>query len=472
MKSKLVKNLSVNTLQLVINQVFSLGIFYVLSTGLDKNSFGQINLALAVLLTVFNILSCGIDQLVIKKIAGGSDPKSVIALYTFHVVTAGLLFYGLLSAGAFLAPGSSAVYKLILLIGIGKTAIFFSTPFKQAANGLEHFRLLAFMSVISNSVRCCALVILLLLHNLPMQNIIAVFIIGDIMELAGCVYLFKHATGIPVSIKLNKKRYLQLLYEALPQTGVVLITSALARFDWIFIGFMVSAIKLAEYSFAYKIFEISTLPLLAIAPLLIPRFTKLFQQTTVRAGGLKFLIRVELIIAGFIGLLLNMCWSPVIDGITAGKYGEINIKTIFILSLCMPLLYLNNFLWTIYFAQGRMKMILNSFMVTFFVNVAGDILLIPFFGNEGAAAAFFAACLVQAGYYMTKNELPELNRIWVPAVVATCCALTSGFIARSVFSGSIFMLPFGIAFYVILLFISFQIQIADGSIIRRNFIGE
>ncbi|MGZ3873793.1 MAG: hypothetical protein ACXVJD_12795, partial [Mucilaginibacter sp.] len=354
----------------------------------------------------------------------------------------------------------------------GKTAIFFSTPFKQAANGLEHFRLLAFMSVISNIVRCCALVILLLLHNLPVQNIIAVFIIGDVMELAGCVFLFKRATGIAVSIKWNKTHYLQLLYEALPQTGVVLITSALARFDWIFIGFMVSAVKLAEYSFAYKIFEISTLPLLAIAPLLIPRFTKLFQQTIINTIELKFLIRVELIVAGFIGLLLNLCWSPVIDGITAGKYGEINVKTIFILSLCMPLLYLNNFLWTIYFAQGRMKMILNSFMITFFVNVAGDILLIPFFGNEGAGAAFFAACLVQAAYYLAKNELPELNRIWVPAVVVTCCALTSGFIARSVFAGSLFMLPCAIAFYVILLFISFQIQIADGSMIRRNFIGE
>ena len=45
-----VNNLSANTLQLIINQLFGLVIFYILSTGLDKNSFGQINLALALML--------------------------------------------------------------------------------------------------------------------------------------------------------------------------------------------------------------------------------------------------------------------------------------------------------------------------------------------------------------------------------------------------------------------------------------
>ena len=75
------------------------------------------------------------------------------------------------------------------------------------------------------------------------------------MELLLCIYLFKRSTKIPLAVKWNATGYKQLLKESLPQTGVVLITSALARFDWIFIGFMVSAIKLAEYSFAYKKFS-------------------------------------------------------------------------------------------------------------------------------------------------------------------------------------------------------------------------
>jgi O-antigen/teichoic acid export membrane protein len=92
MKKKLAQNLSVNTLQLVVNQVFALLIFYVLSTSLDKNSFGEINLALAILLAAFNILSLGMDQLVVKKIAAGDEAGNVLSLYLLHVLIAGVLF--------------------------------------------------------------------------------------------------------------------------------------------------------------------------------------------------------------------------------------------------------------------------------------------------------------------------------------------------------------------------------------------
>jgi O-antigen/teichoic acid export membrane protein len=62
-------------LQLVANQLFGLVIFYILSTSLSKDNFGLLNLALAILLGVFNILSCGMDQLVVKKIAADDDNR-------------------------------------------------------------------------------------------------------------------------------------------------------------------------------------------------------------------------------------------------------------------------------------------------------------------------------------------------------------------------------------------------------------
>ncbi len=469
MKRRLLQNLSVNTIQLIINQLLGLGIFYVLSTGLDKNSFGQINLSLAILLAVFNILSFGIDQLVIKKIAAGVDARSLLSIYIFHVVITGFVFYGLLFLGTVLLPHTDRLYSILLLIAIGKLMIFFSTPFKQAANGMERFKLLAYMSVISNLLRCLGLIAFALLHSLTLFNIIAIFIVGDLTELLFCAYLFTRSTNIPLTVKWDRVNYFQLLRESLPQTGVVLITSALARFDWIFIGFMVSAIKLAEYSFAYKIFEISTLPLLAIAPLLIPFFTKLFQQQDHRIAELKFLVRVEMIVAAFIGLLLNLCWSPIIDGLTSGKYGLINVKTIFILSLCMPLLYLNNFLWTIYFAQGRLKMILTSFILTFLVNVIGDILLISFLKNEGAALAFLAACLTQTIYYLKKNDIDELESVWQPLIACTLGALVSGFLSRFLFPGNWLMLPAAIVFYIIIIFVTMQARLSDRKYLKHLF---
>jgi O-antigen/teichoic acid export membrane protein len=459
-KSAHLKNLSVNALQLIVNQLFGLGIFYVLSTGLSKDSFGKLNLALAILLSAFNVLSCGIDQLIIKKIAADEDRQSALSLYIIHTLVTGLLFYGLLLIGFVLFGHGSGVYVLLLLIGIGKLTIYFSTPYKQAATGLELFKLLAWLSIISNFVRCACLVIFLLLHQLNLSTIVAIFITGDVLEFVIGLILFKRKAKIPITLKWDKVNYLSLLREALPQMGVVLITSSLARFDWIFIGFMLSAIKLAEYSFAYKIFEMAALPLTAIAPLLIPRFTKMFKQGDVDTNKLRFLIRMEIIIAAFTVLLLNIYWSPIIDWLTHGKYGAINSNTIFILSLCLPLLYMENFLWTIFFVQGRLKMILHAFMLTLAVNVLGDIVLIPIYKNEGAAIAFLLACIAQIIFYLSKNSLPQLSKVWQPLIVCIACAVGSGFAAKVILDGWV-MIPVAIFFYGGLLFLTGQISIKD-----------
>ena len=409
MRTRFISHLSANTIQLVINQLFGLVIFYILSVDLDKSSFGGINLALALLLAVFSILSFGIDQVAVRKIASGENPQSILSLYIIHVLITGLVFYIILGAISSLMPSALKSYNLLLLIAAGKLAVYFSTPFKQSAIGLERFRLLAQMSVVSNILRGTCLVVMAFLHQVTLQNVIYTFIGGDVLELMAAFFLFKGATGLPSGIQWSRNAYTALIKESLPQLGVVIITSALARFDWIFIGIFVSAVKLAEYSFAYKVFEMSTLPLLAIAPILIPRFTKMFREGEPDIPSLQKLVRIEMIIAVATVLVLNICWSPVIDPLTHSKYGEVNKWIIFILSLCIPLQYLCNFYWTIYFAKGQLKLILKAFILTFIVNIFGDIILIPFYQNTGAAIACLGGFIVQLAFYARKSDVRILN---------------------------------------------------------------
>lgn len=375
MKRSLIHNLSANTLQLVINQFFGLIIFYVLSTQLDKTSFGQINMALAILLAAFNMLALGIDQFAIKKVAAGEDADDILTSYCLHVIISGVFFYGILFLGYHFFPLWVSSYKILLLIGFGKLLIYFSMPFKQIANGLEHFRLLAIISVVSNIARGIALLLLMFLHKISVDTVVYIFIAGDALEFLFSLVLFTYQTHLKPQLKWAWQHYFGLLKVALPQAGVVVITSVLSRFDWIFIGLFVSSVKLAEYSFAYKIYELSAAPLLALAPLLIPRFTKMFKQDSFDMHQAKLLIRAEMAIAALTILLLNVCWTPLIDYFTDGKYGYVNRQTIFILSLSIPLVYLNNFLWTMFFAQGRLKIILQSFVLAVCINVGLDVLL-------------------------------------------------------------------------------------------------
>ena len=468
MKIRALQNLSANTIQLVINQFFGAVMFYILSIGLEKSSFGQINLALAVLLSVFNILSFGIDQLTVKKVAQGDDVPHVIRLYIGHVLLTGLIFYGLLLLG-YIVFKTSPTYNLILWIGAVKLFIFFSMPFKQVCSGLEKFRLLARMSVVSNCIRAFALLALMLLHSLSIYSIIITFVSGDALELIYTLYLFYRNTSYRTKATFDRAGYQTLLKESMPQLGVVLITSALARFDWLFIGFMVSDVKLAEYSFAYKIFEISTLPMLAIAPLLIPRFTRYFNSADPGSVNLKFLIRAELIIAAFTVLILNLSWEPVVNMLTHGKYGSVNVVTVFILSLCIPTLYLNNFLWTIFFAKGQLKLILHSFIITLTVNVGANLILIPLYGNAGAALAYLISSLSQTLFFLAKNKVDELKGIFFTMLICTLCAVASGFFIRRVPINYMLQIAFSILIYIVLLFAGMQIKRNDRNELKSFF---
>jgi O-antigen/teichoic acid export membrane protein len=346
--------------------------------------------------------------------------------------------------------------------------IYFSTPFKQSAIGLERFKLLAYLSVISNIVRACCLLVLAFFHSINLQSVIIVFISGDLLELVIGILLFRGSTQIPLSIKWNKRGYLALLKESLPQFGVVIITSALARFDWIFIGIVLSAVKLAEYSFAYKVFELSTLPLLAIAPLLIPWFTRLFKEGKPNIPNMKLLIRMEMIIAAFTIVLINSCWSPVIDRLTSGKYGAVNERTIFILSLCIPLIYFTNFLWTISFAKGRLKMIFTAFAITISVNVIADVILIPIYKNEGAAIGYLAGYAAQAVYFVVRNYLKELNTSVYPLLLCTACACLSVFGAKALFVNVWEVVGSAVLFYVLGLVLMGRLRWKDGKDLRQT----
>jgi O-antigen/teichoic acid export membrane protein len=472
-KQKIIRGLSANTLQLIINQLFGFVIFYILSRALNKSSFGELNWTLAVLLTSFSLLSFGIDQVLVKKIAGGGNISILVPLYVFHTIIAGILFYGLLFFTALIFPDFFVHHNLLLLIGIGKLLIFFSTPFKQLVTGLQKFDLLLYMSICSNVVRGLALLYISFYGNISIKNVVIIFIAGDALELLVCFIISKKNIKPEKSYQWKKKEYLLLLQESLPQVGVVIFTSAIARFDWIFIGLFVSDVKLAEYSFAYKIFEISTLPLLAIAPLLIPFFTIFFQQkkqdVAASVNNVKFLLRMEMIIASFTALLLNLLWVPLIDTLTQGKYGLVNVHTIFILSLCIPFLYLNNFLWSINFAIGKLKKIFFIFAITFSINILGDIILIPFFKNEGAAIAFIIAVFIQSLLYFRISNFYWMKNSWISLITSLFCAAAVGFLSHYFFWNNWIIISFAVIIYFLLLASTQQLRWSDIKQIKTLF---
>jgi O-antigen/teichoic acid export membrane protein len=455
MSRKFIRDISATSLQVAINQLFGFAIFYILSIFFSKNIFGEINWTLAVLLTAFSILSLGIDQVIIKKIAAGEDAEMMLTLYFFHVLLAGFLFYLFLLIINFLFPAIFQQHYLLLFFGIGKLMIFFASPFKQLANGLEKYKSLFYMSVCSNIIRGAALIVLSFFSVVNITAVIIIFITGDIAEFLLSLFITKRILKVSLAANWNKKNYFNLIKESLPQAGVVIFTSAIARFDWIFLGILATDIVVADYSFAFRVFEVSMLPLLIIAPVLIPRFTKIFQSNNAYSkatfNDFFALLKFEIIIASLVALVLNILWVPVIYFITQGKYGLVNRYTIFLLSLSIPFIYANNFLWSINFAQSHLKMIFRIFFITFLVNITGNLILIPFFGGEGAAVAYVSAIMVQFILFCAKTNLPDLKKnkfIFLAPFAAIAGTASSLFIFKQTW----LILIMSLCFFFLLLF--------------------
>ena len=472
MKRKFLHDISINTLQLILVQGSGLVIFYLLSTRLSKNEFGEINWVLALLLTSFGILAFGIDQIAVKRIASGVDPAQLLSTYINHVLIAGFLFYGMLWIIAVMFPSFSGHYQILLVLGFGKLMIFFSTPFKQITTGLEKFKPLFFMAATSNFLRALVLVVLGVLNQLNLSVIVIVFFATDLAELLVCLFIMYKILNVPVQLKWNGSEYKNMLREALPQFGVAIFTSALSRLDWIFLGILASNVILAEYSFAYKVFEMATLPMLVISPVLMPRFTRLFNPAAGKIPEAKrvdlfVLLRIEIIIASLVALLLNILWVPVINLLTDNKYGSVNQTTILLLSASMPFLYFNNFLWTVNFAKGKLKMIFYVFLISFIVNLAGDIVLIPFFNATGAAIAYLAAIMLQSILYFKKTELDGLAKNSYQLLLCPLAAVVSCLLIKTVFSMLWVNLLVTPVFYFFLLYVTKQLRFADWHAFKR-----
>lgn len=471
MKKKLIADISANSLQVIINQLCGLVIFYLLSTRLSKNTFGELNWTLAVLLTIFSILSFGIDQVIVKKIAAAENASISISVYSMHVLLSGLIVYLLLFSSNYLFPGFFKMHYLLLLIGAGKLFIFFSSPFKQFANGTERFRPLLLMSTASNIIRSIALLLFFLLHRVSSNTVVLIFILGDVSEFIVCLVIARVQLKFPFALNCNFRNYTALVKESLPQLGVVLFTSSLSRFDWIFLGIFSTTAVLANYSFAYKVFEMATLPLLAIAPILIPRFAKLFSQNNKEIPAAKkqvlaTLLRTEIIISCTVVLLLNSAWSPAVDFITDGKYGAVNSVTVLILSASMPFLYYNNFLWTISFSLGDFKNIFRIFLVCFLVNTGCILALVPFFNAEGAATAYLISIMVQSVLFTVqhKKRYAFTYNIFSLLIIAACAA--TALLLPQLFVTNLWLRLFMVfGLYIFLLGITGQFKKSDWLII-------
>ncbi len=466
MTKKLIKDLSASTLQVVINQVFGLAVFLLISYYLPKDLYGELNWSVAVLTFIFSVLALRLDQVIVKRSAAETDSRKSMTLFLLHTLLTGFGFYVLLLLLFFIFPEFFTKHNLLLFLGISQLFTYLSSPFKQIANGKEWFGYLAIMSSTVNFFRLSGLLFVLFFFTLDIQSILIIFIGSSLLEfiIAYLLVVVKMKTAPDNSIKFTD--YLSFLKASAQQAGVALLMAGITRMDWILLGFFASASITADYSFTYRVFELSPFPMLIIAPVLLSRFAKFFAQDPCRSllekkKEIGLLANYEMVLATLVPLILNLVWSPLVDGLTDNKYGQANQQLFLVLSCCIPFQYITNISWTVVFTQHRLKEILRITFIVFLIILAGDLTFIPLYGATGAAVVYLTAIITEYLLYLKISGLYRIRQTWTSLLVCSLLAFICGAAAIYFFSHPFLRLLLAIPAFLIGLLATRQLQIND-----------
>lgn len=400
---------SANAVQIAFSQLGSLFLFWLSSKELSKTEFGNFNWYFAICGTVMAICSFGFDFVVIKKISARNeiDASRIQLFQNVMICLLSIIVISIVLAFHLYVPG----FKQLLLILVAFQFTYLGLPFKNALTGKELFARSARTVVVSNSLKIALVLFFYLTHQLTLFNVTLTLALSNLVEFT--FYILNSFDIFDRKLLLDKPYwapYKKLFRESLPQLGVIIFDSAFARIDWILLGIISSnnaAISTAEYSFAYKIFEISRLPLLVLAPILFTRFSRLLHlpkeniTEDVRKGVFSFL-KLELIIGMLVPLFINLAWVPLMLYFTGGKYGPENQHLYLLLSLTLPVDYMVNFLWTIAFAQGQLRLTMALSIINSVLNILLNLVLIPLYGPTGAAIAYLSCNLLLLPMYLAK----------------------------------------------------------------------
>jgi O-antigen/teichoic acid export membrane protein len=171
-----------------------------------------------------------------------------------------------------------------------------------------------------------------------------------------------------------------------------------------------TAAMTADYAVASRAFEVARLPLAIIAPILLSQFARLLINNTLsedKQRMVKQLFTIEMFIAMFIPLVGNILWAPVLDSWFHGKYGTVNATEFMLLSICIPLQFGINLLWTLSFSGRRYKQISSITIYSAITNIVISLVLIPKLGSLGAAISFLTTSVLQliGHFFLVRKNL-------------------------------------------------------------------
>jgi O-antigen/teichoic acid export membrane protein len=385
-------------------KVLSFGFSVLVVRSLGAETYGQYAAVLAFGALFVFVADLGLSPYAVREVArqraAAQGAAEVDALYgdllALRLLLA-VLAAGLMIGAAWLTGRPPVMVAAIALGALGLIIYAAQGAGEAVLGGLERLDLAA-LAKTANQVAIVIVGALALALGLGYYGLILATLLGA--TLMAVLTLHTLARLGPRPRGLRPAGWLPLLRASLP-FGVIAFTLGLSyKFDSVLLNIFRGDAETGYYSAAYNLVFTAVVVSNALNTALYPSLTRQAQQVpgAIEAVGQPFL-RYLLLLSAPIAVGAWLTADQLIALLYSSAYAPA-AGALRILSWVVPLMYMSEFLGYLVVIQGQESRVARSIAISTGVNVALNLLLIPWFGFTGAALMTVLTEAVLVGQYL------------------------------------------------------------------------
>lgn len=412
LRQLVIRNLSLQTVAEAIAMACGLASTMVLSRHLDVAGFGAFNYAFAFMFLFLALNDLGVNTIVVREVSqsparAGAVIGAAIGLRLWMsaaALAAAWVTIWLWPMDPSLRP-PLALFALILpLSALNVPAMIFQTSMR--------FDLAAAVTIVWR-VSGLLLILLMVAAGSGVLGVLGALLVSEVIGLAMVYWLSRRL--VPVRVRADRAEWRLLLRSAIPIGATLLLTALVNRIDFLMLERMVSLDAVGQYGAAYRITSLlEKFPLLVMATI-YPIMSRLATGDRAR---LRQVYAKTVAHFAAVALPLGIVITAIAPHLTALAFGEpyraagAPLRYLVWATVCLYLaLAGGNLLISI----GRERDSVIALGIGAAVNVALNLVLIPWRGTEGAAmatvASFFIVLIVTAAAVERHFRAPVQERV-------------------------------------------------------------
>ena len=391
----------------------ALGTLTVLSRYLGPTRFGQYQLVIA-FLTLVNISDLGVTTIAARHLSTTQrDPDelmgNVLTIRTLLAVVSSILAI----AASFILNYPYEIKVAIAIASLSFPLTIFTGSYNATFMANLRMEFAALGNIVQSLVGLLAMGVIVFTEGGLIRLVVA-YDVGILANSLVCLYFARRFVRPHFRLDVHYSR--QVLREALPLGLAVLVITAYGRIDMVLLKAFTSSDSVGYYGFAYRVvdlaFPLSFFFVGSVFPVLSnyhtdgnhAEFKRLYQ----RSHDVLSLLGMTIVT----GIILFA--TPLVHLIGGRQYDQ-SIRSMQVLSMAVALIWISNLVDHGLIAIGKQGALLWIAGIGLVVNVGANLVLIPAYGKEGAAAAtvLTEAAVLLPALFMISRYIGAPPSFWV-----------------------------------------------------------